>query len=308
MNIRFMAVITSILCMFGAKANAQEVEYLLQEQNAEYKAHPEVLVHIPPAQQDNVVIEDKAFVEEANSNQNVAPQAVPENVENNNSESKNISYYVDKLNLTPEQMSRAQEISDASLAKQKELLQSIENLRQQAYDLEKNSLTDFEAILTDEQRVIFNQLRSEKDAGDGQNSVAENAQPNAEPEVVGVVEEAVVVQPAEGVENAQPNAEPEVVGVVEEAVVVQPAEGVENAQPNAEPEVVGVVEEAVVVQPAEETENVQPNAEPEVVGVVEEAVVVQPAEETENAQPNAEPEVVGVVEEAVAVQPVEETE
>ena len=253
MNIRFMAIITSILCIFGAKANAQEVEYLLQEQAPEYKAHPEVLVHIPPAQEDNVVMEDTVFVENADSNQETIPQPATESVESNNQESKNISYYVEKLNLTPEQMVRAQEISDTSLAKQKELLQSIENLRQQAYDLEKNSLTDFEAILTDEQRVVFNQLRNEKDAVEVQNTVTDNV-PNTEPEVVGVVEEAVVVQPAEETENAQPNAEPEVVGVVEEAVVVQPAEETENVQPNAEPEVVGVVEEAVAVQPVEETE------------------------------------------------------
>ena len=281
MNIRFMAVITSILCMFGAKTNAQEVEYLLQEQNSEYKAHPEVLDHIPPAQQDNVVVEDAVFVEEANSNQNAAPQAISDSVENNNAENKNISYYVDRLNLTPEQMSRAQEISDASLIKQKELLQSIESLRQQAYDLEKNSLTDFEAILTDEQRAMFNQLRNEKDTAEEQNVATENTPSNPEPEAVGVIEEAVVVQPAEEPENVQPNSEPEVVGVVEKAVVVQPAEEPENVQPNPEPEAVGVIEEAGVVQPTEAMEHAQPTAEPEVVGVVEEAGVVQPTEEEE---------------------------
>ena len=71
-----------------------------------------------------------------------------------------ISYYVQSLNLSPEQLAKAQQISEAGQAKKEELLRQIEALRREAYALEAGSLIAFEAILSDDQRVAFHELQA----------------------------------------------------------------------------------------------------------------------------------------------------
>ena len=80
-------------------------------------------------------------------------------VENEGEIEQGISYYVQKLNLSEEQLDLAKYISDDSRLKQEQLLKSIALLRKQARDLEAKSLEEFEAILTDEQREEFLKLR-----------------------------------------------------------------------------------------------------------------------------------------------------
>ena len=77
-----------------------------------------------------------------------------------------ISYYVQNLNLTPEQIDKAQRISEAGQAKKEELLRQIEELRREAYNLEAGSLIAFEAILTDDQKAAFHELQNGADTSD----------------------------------------------------------------------------------------------------------------------------------------------
>ena len=177
MNKKILVIVTGLLAVWSAKSQAQGVVFVTQD--APY-SHPEVLVHIPPAGQDNVIMQNTSFSENAENAQNSSTD-----------ENQNISYYVQKLNLSPEQIAQAQKISDKAHDEQEQILQSIENLRQQAHELEQRSLTDFEAILTDEQRNLFAQLRNERN---GEN-IPENTQTynNEIPQPESVAE----VQPAE---------------------------------------------------------------------------------------------------------------
>ncbi len=70
-----------------------------------------------------------------------------------------ISFYVQNLNLSPEQLDQAQRISEAEQEKKENLLRQIEALRKEAYNLEAGSLIAFEAILDDAQRATFQELR-----------------------------------------------------------------------------------------------------------------------------------------------------
>ena len=78
-----------------------------------------------------------------------------------------ISYYVQNLNLTPEQLDKAQRISEAGQAKKEDLLRQIEALRKEAYNLEAGSLIAFEAILDDDQRAAFHELQNNAEGADG---------------------------------------------------------------------------------------------------------------------------------------------
>jgi hypothetical protein len=71
-----------------------------------------------------------------------------------------ISYYVQNLNLSPDQLDQAQRISEAEQIKKEDLLRQIEALRREAYNLEAGSLIAFEAILDDAQKATFQELRA----------------------------------------------------------------------------------------------------------------------------------------------------
>ncbi|MBR1825205.1 MAG: hypothetical protein IJ770_01290 [Alphaproteobacteria bacterium] len=75
-----------------------------------------------------------------------------------------ISYYVQNLNLSPDQLDQAQRISEAEQLKKDDLLRQIEALRKEAYNLEAGSLIAFEAILTDAQKATFRELRAGTDS------------------------------------------------------------------------------------------------------------------------------------------------
>ena len=71
-----------------------------------------------------------------------------------------VSYYVQNLNLTPEQISKVQKISADSVSEQESILKEITDIRRRARALEINSLSAFEAILDDSQKAAFNELRN----------------------------------------------------------------------------------------------------------------------------------------------------
>ena len=96
------------------------------------------------------------------------PIALIEDVENTESVAleafdPTISYYVQNLNLSPEQLDQALRISEAEQIKKEDLLRQLEALRREAYNLEAGSLIAFEAILTDAQKATFRELRSGAD-------------------------------------------------------------------------------------------------------------------------------------------------
>lgn len=71
-----------------------------------------------------------------------------------------ISYYIQNMNLSIEQLDMAKQISDDSRLRQKQMMQSIYTIRKQALDLEAQSLAAFEKILTPEQKVKFEELKA----------------------------------------------------------------------------------------------------------------------------------------------------
>ena len=167
MNKKFLAVIIGVLGLMNTKAQAQGMVFVAQDvPSSSYNGvitYPEVLIHVPPMGQDNVKIKNTDFVDK---NANAKGQ-----------DNKNISYYVQKLNLTMGQMARAQEISDAGRAKHEKLLQKIQKLREQAHELERKDLEAFEALLTDEQKQEFYKLRNEQ--GEAAVSVENNGEPTS---------------------------------------------------------------------------------------------------------------------------------
>ena len=132
--------------------------------------YPEVLVHIPPAKQDNVIMQNTSFVDSEIPADSASNQKEASSFQNVNTGNTNISYYVQNLNLTPEQIGMAQRISDESRAKQEQLLQDIQALRQRAHEIEEKSLTDFEEILTPKQKTEFLRLRGLPDNANIQNN------------------------------------------------------------------------------------------------------------------------------------------
>lgn len=152
MNKKFLIVIISTLALISMNLQAQEVVF--EEENTPY-SHPEVLVHVPPASEDNVIVQNTSFDEKITDE----PMETPAKDEKN--DNHNISNYAQKLNLTAAQLEKAQKINIETHARQEQILQDIESLRKQAHELENKSLTDFEAILTEEQRILFHQLKDE---------------------------------------------------------------------------------------------------------------------------------------------------
>lgn len=75
-----------------------------------------------------------------------------------------ISYYVQNLDLSPEQLDLAQQISIAEQKDKDEIMQHLEMLKRAADTLEATSLHAFEAILDDEQKIKFHELRAQRSA------------------------------------------------------------------------------------------------------------------------------------------------
>lgn len=184
MNKNFL-IILSVLSLISYKTHAQEVVLVTDEApQVQYDGmYPEVLVHIPPAKQDNVIMQNTSFVDSeipADNGSNPKEESSSQNV---NTDNTNISYYVQNLNLTPEQIGMAQRISDESRAKQEQLLQDIQALRQRAHEIEEKSLTDFEEILTPKQKTEFLRLRGLSDNANIQNNQKTETQTEPENEI-----------------------------------------------------------------------------------------------------------------------------
>lgn len=85
-----------------------------------------------------------------------------------------VSYYIQSLNLSEDQLATAQKISRENLEAQRDILQKIAALRQEARALEIGSLMAFEAILDDSQKAAFHELRLGFEAAqDGENNADE---------------------------------------------------------------------------------------------------------------------------------------
>lgn len=91
-----------------------------------------------------------------------------------------VSYYVQNLNLSDEQLAEIQKISAKTVAAQEEILQKIEALRQEIRSLEVSSLKAFEAVLDDTQKAAFTELRAGYEAAQkGAKAVDNEAENNA---------------------------------------------------------------------------------------------------------------------------------
>ena len=159
MKFRLMTMI-AVATMLGASgAQAQVLEEGLDELNAEAAelmlAEPIPLIEDEVTAQENIDLE--AF-------------------------DPTISYYVQNLNLTPKQLDEAQRISDEGHAKKEDLLRQIEALRREAENLEAGSLIAFEAILDDDQRAAFHELRNGIERADKDEQNSNDAETNLNPE------------------------------------------------------------------------------------------------------------------------------
>lgn len=95
------------------------------------------------------------------STENNEPQSI-EKTEEKETRFKNIedemSYYIENLNLTTQQMAEAKKISNDGILKQKQLLMNLYFIRKQAREIEMENLDKFKAILNAEQKVQLEQL------------------------------------------------------------------------------------------------------------------------------------------------------
>lgn len=74
-----------------------------------------------------------------------------------------VSAYVQKLNLSEEQLDKAMFISAEMAMHQEQLQKSADLLKAQAKEIETQSLEEFEAILTPEQLETFRQIRQKNE-------------------------------------------------------------------------------------------------------------------------------------------------
>lgn len=91
-----------------------------------------------------------------------------------------VSYYVQNLNLSAEQLSEIQKISANTVAAQEEIMQKIEALRQEIRSLEVSSIVAFEGVLDDSQKAEFRELRAGYEAAQGGHVAAKEAETAAE--------------------------------------------------------------------------------------------------------------------------------
>lgn len=73
-------------------------------------------------------------------------------------EAQNLSAYVKALHLTDEQIDTIKYLNKEQMLRQEQLLRSVDLLKAQAKEIETQSLREFEAVLTPEQKEIFEQM------------------------------------------------------------------------------------------------------------------------------------------------------
>lgn len=162
-----------VLAVLTANAYAQTDDFGLEAVSVQSISTSEEQTQAPV--QEEEIIEEKIDVslKEENDDNNIAPEE--RNVEENNDSTiheentkqkpeEEISYYIQRLNLSVEQQDKVKYITDENLAKKEQLLRSLNVIRQQARVLEDQSLTQFEALLTPEQKDQFRKLKKAHEA------------------------------------------------------------------------------------------------------------------------------------------------
>lgn len=157
MNIKFFAGLAVISLLISPCANAQFFSAASDD------------LRLPETPQLAKPI--SLFEETANANDDAEPKIAK--IEEGDPD---VSYYVQNLNLSEEQLQQVQKISAENIKQQEEIVQEIATLRQKAHSVKLNSIAAFEAILNDEQKAAFQKLRSDYNAA--QNN-AEDNQPTA---------------------------------------------------------------------------------------------------------------------------------
>ncbi len=171
MKLKKLSLILSLVLFFAGNVQAQE-DFGLDTED-------EVITSKTMPTTNEEFAEDEIFAPTANpvsaekssdTEAEKASESTPvENVENIEIEvqeveipepAENLSSLVKQLNLSDEQLDELKFLSDESRMRQEQLRKSVELLKTQAREIEEQNLREFEAILTSEQREIFEKIRT----------------------------------------------------------------------------------------------------------------------------------------------------
>lgn len=141
MNKIVLVLSSMFVCLWTSVSMAEDIDFGIEDINV------------------NNELENSKVVSENTDNQEEKSEEIKNEVKSKAEYDKEISFYIQNMKLSVEQLDMAKYISDDSRLKQEQLLKSIYLLRKQARELEAKSLSDFEAILTEEQKVIFEKLK-----------------------------------------------------------------------------------------------------------------------------------------------------
>ena len=134
----------------NSSAEAQNVEVpAIDSPKAPILQEEEIIVEKAEPQESAAEIKE----EKANTDSKSLQQQLDEN-------QIQLSNYVKALNLQTSQLDTAKEISEEGRLRQMQLMQSIEQLKNQVKSLENKNLEKFKKILTPEQLEVFNKLQS----------------------------------------------------------------------------------------------------------------------------------------------------
>ena len=153
----------------NAEQKAQEAEAkldaVIQDIDAEIVKETPVKEETPKEVEEQKSAVDETITEEVK----IQPEQTSEeiSVEPAQAESEavpqEVSAYVQKLNLSEEQLDKAMFISAEMAMRQEQLQKSADLLKAQAKEIETQSLEEFEAILTPEQLETFRQIRQKNE-------------------------------------------------------------------------------------------------------------------------------------------------
>ena len=110
-------------------------------------------VHPAESSEAPVLLEKENTVEEPVANAESLQQQLDKN-------QVQLSEYAKALNLQTSQLDAAKEISEEGRLRQMQLMQNIEQLKEQIKSLENKNLEKFKKILTPEQLEVFDKLQS----------------------------------------------------------------------------------------------------------------------------------------------------
>lgn len=134
----------------NSSSEAQNVEVpAIDSQKAPILQEEEIIVEKAEPQESAAEIKE----EKANTDSKSLQQQLDEN-------QIQLSNYVKALNLQTSQLDTAKEISEEGRLRQMQLMQSIEQLKNQVKSLENKNLEKFKKILTPEQLEVFNKLQN----------------------------------------------------------------------------------------------------------------------------------------------------